>query len=294
MKRFVSLGECMVELAPAAVPGDFRQGFAGDTFNTAWYAARLRPDWAVDYVTAVGRDAMSDAMLGFLEGAGVGTRHIQRHGDRTLGLYMISLKDGERSFSYWRGQAAARRMTQDRTAFAAALKDADMVYFSGISLGVQEGDGRDHMLELIASARAAGSTVAFDSNLRPKLWAATTEMTDWVMRAAAISDIVLPSHDDEAAFFGDASPLATRDRYLAAAATTVVVKNGPGVIEWAHEGATGQVHPDPVPQIIDTTAAGDSFNAGFFANLDQGIEAAIKAGAALSAKVIQGRGALIA
>ena len=39
---FASIGECMIELS--AGKGDlWRMGFAGDTFNTAWYARAILP-----------------------------------------------------------------------------------------------------------------------------------------------------------------------------------------------------------------------------------------------------------
>ena len=40
--RILCIGECMVELAPTD-DGTYRQGFAGDTFNMAWYLRRLLP-----------------------------------------------------------------------------------------------------------------------------------------------------------------------------------------------------------------------------------------------------------
>ena len=54
MPRFVSVGECMIEMS-GGEDGLYRLGYAGDTLNTAWYArARLGDDWDVDYVTALG------------------------------------------------------------------------------------------------------------------------------------------------------------------------------------------------------------------------------------------------
>ena len=105
---FLALGECMVELAQT---GDnlYRRGFAGDTFNTAWYARRLLPaDWQVSYGTCLGKDAVSDEMLAFFDAQRINTDSVRRLNDRTVGLYMISLNAGERSFSYWRSQSAAR------------------------------------------------------------------------------------------------------------------------------------------------------------------------------------------
>ena len=105
--RIVSVGECMVELAPAGADR-YAMGFAGDTFNTAWYLRHALPNsWAVDYLTAVGQDQISDRMVAFMSGEGIGTATIQRLSGRSVGLYMIQLQAGERSFAYWRSQSAA-------------------------------------------------------------------------------------------------------------------------------------------------------------------------------------------
>ena len=65
--RVLSIGECMIELSQAEA-GLLRQGFAGDSFNTAYYLrAFLPPAQPVDYFTAVGTDPVSDAMLAFID-----------------------------------------------------------------------------------------------------------------------------------------------------------------------------------------------------------------------------------
>jgi 2-dehydro-3-deoxygluconokinase len=295
-KRLVLIGECMVELAAGGAADTYRMSFAGDTFNTAWYVRRgLGADWAVEYVTAVGRDELSDRMLAFIEASGVGTSHVQRMADRTVGLYMISLNDGERSFSYWRGQSAARRMAADPAALEAAFAGAEVLYLSGITLAVLEGEGRETLLAALARARGQGARVVFDPNLRPRLWNSTGAMCDAVMAAASVSDIVLPSHEDEASYFGDADPAATAERYRAAGAALVVVKNGadPMLARDGRESIT--VAPERVAEVVDTTAAGDSFNAGFLsAHLrGAGLEEAVRRGAALAARVVQAHGALV-
>ncbi len=107
-KRVLSIGECMVELSQAG-QGLLRKGFAGDTFNTAWYLrAVLSQNWQVDYLTALGDDPLSEELLAFMQKAGIGTGLIRRIPGKTPGLYLISLKDGERTFSYWRDTSAAK------------------------------------------------------------------------------------------------------------------------------------------------------------------------------------------
>jgi len=284
--RAVCIGECMVELAPAG-DGLLRQGFAGDTFNTAWYLRRQRPDWAVDYVSRVGTDAISADMLGFMQAAGIGTGHITRMPDRTVGLYLISLKEGERSFSYWRGQSAAKTVADDEPALTTALQGAGLVVFSGITLAILTPDRREALLRLV---KASGAVLAFDPNMRPRLWSGAEEMREWEVRAAQVADILLPSFDEEQALHGDASPEDTLARYTALGVPLVVVKNGGGRIH----ATGGQFDPAPV-QPVDTTAAGDSFNAGFLAaHLDGApLQQALAAGSTLAARVISARGALV-
>ncbi len=128
--RFLSIGECMVELSRRRVKACCGKGFAGDTFNTAWYArACLPPAWSVDYFTALGDDPMSDEMVAFMGKAGIGTDLIRRIKGKTPGLYMINLRNGERSFSYWRDSSAARSLATDPDRLREAVESADVVLF---------------------------------------------------------------------------------------------------------------------------------------------------------------------
>jgi len=271
-------------------------GFAGDTLNTAWYARKcLPPAWSVGYYTAVGQDKISDQMLAFLEGSQIDTTAIQKRDDRTIGLYMIQLKDSERSFAYWRSQSAARCLAHDRAHLHSVLGEAGLVYFSGITLAILPAEDRTAFLGALAEARAKGAKVAFDPNLRPRLWEDADTMRASVTEAAGLCDFVMPSFEDELAHFSDPTPDVSADRYLAAGAGIVVVKNGPEEVVYATPETRQTFQPKPVTSIVDTTAAGDSFNAAFLATfLASGdVAASIDAGADLAGRVIQQRGALV-
>ncbi|WP_305971756.1 MULTISPECIES: sugar kinase [unclassified Mameliella] len=293
--RVLAIGECMAELAPAERPDDYRLGFAGDTFNTAWYLAMLSPDVEVSYFTAVGDDALSARMVQVISDSGIDTRHIRRLPGKSVGLYMIALKNGERSFSYWRGQSAARSLAGDAQALAAAIAEADLVYVSGITLAILEQGGRETLLQALRSARSAGKSVAFDPNLRVHLWSTPTEMTEAIMRAAACCDIALPSFEDEARWFGDEDAKATLERYARAGASTVIVKNGPEPVLYREDGTDDITMVPRLTSVIDTTAAGDSFNAAVFAGLSAALplSSSIEQACRLAGQVVQGKGALV-
>ena len=293
--RFLAIGECMAELAPSDQDGNYKLGFAGDTFNTAWYLARCAPQIDVSFLTVVGNDSISSKLRDCLLAGGISDRFVGTSNDKTVGLYLISLDAGERSFSYWRGQSAARMLADDEERMFAALVEADMIYFSGITLAILDPDRRTALIEALKVARASGRVVAFDPNLRPSLWPSGTEMVEAVMEGAAVSDLVLPSFEDEAVWFGDADPKATAKRYLSAGAITVIVKNGAGPIYYAEPATSGNVPVQPVDVLVDSTAAGDSFNAGIFAQhaACESITAGISFACALSRQVIQQKGALV-
>ncbi len=295
--RMLSIGECMVELMQAE--GDLlRKGYAGDTFNTAYYARLLLPaDWTVDYFTAVGTDTVSDEMLAFIESTGVGTGHIRRVEGRTPGLYMIHLKDGERSFSYWRSVSAAKTLADDPDRLRAAIDASDVIVFSGITLAILAADAVETLLSELRRAKAAGKTVVFDPNIRPRLWDDKARMLETITSGARASSMVMPSFDDESTHFGDADIQATIARYGALGVDNIVVKDGPNGITLAFKG-TGQtfVPAATVDKVVDTTSAGDSFNGAFLAHsVAHGNPAEAAAFAArIAARVIGHHGALVA
>ncbi|ETX29315.1 sugar kinase [Roseivivax isoporae] len=292
---FLALGECMVELAEAG-DGLYRRGFAGDTFNTAWYARRLLPDdWTVSYGSVIGTDRVSGEMADFMDAEGIDTSTLRRDPERTVGLYMIAVADGERSFSYWRGQSAARRLADDAGWLSEVLAGQAMVHVSGITMAILPPEGRLTLCAALARARAAGTTVSFDTNLRPRLWESSEAMRDGLTRAAGTADIVLPSFDEDSVLFGDAVPDDTIARYRALGARCVAVKDGAGALTlWSEETGRATLMPERVTP-VDTTAAGDSFAAGFLTGLATGAapEAAARGGIALAARVIAAPGALV-
>jgi 2-dehydro-3-deoxygluconokinase len=274
--------------------------FGGDTLNTAVYLARLTRDRdvRVDYVTALGDDAYSDAMLAMWRGEGIGTDLVARLPGRLPGLYTIRTDArGERSFTYWRSAAAARDMLRGERAeqVAAALEGYDLLYLSGITLSILDPPQRAALAALADRMRAGGGRVAFDGNYRPVGWPDPATARAAYEEMLARVDIALPTLDDEQALFDVPSAPACADRLHRLGVGEVAVKLGRAGCFLSSRAFTGEVAAAPVAEVVDSTAAGDSFNAGYLAARLLGADppAAADLGNRLAARVIAHPGAII-
>ncbi|HEX5599420.1 MAG TPA: sugar kinase [Hyphomicrobiaceae bacterium] len=294
--RAICVGECMVELAR----GDdqrFGLGYGGDTFNTAVYLSRAGV--AVAYATAVGDDPYSAGIVQTARREAVDTDLIVTVPGRLPGLYLIeTTPDGERTFWYWRDRAPARELFElaDAERIADELRKASLVYFSGITLSLYSERGLERFAAALQAARQAGALVAMDSNYRPRGWGQNPERARSVFeRFWRIADIAMPTLEDERALWGDADEQTTVSRLRGLGVREVAVKLGSRGAFVAAEGVEQLVPADKGLRVVDTTAAGDSFNAGYLAARRAGASSvdAARQGNRLASIVIQHRGAIV-
>ncbi len=287
-----SIGECMLELSGQIGP-NWRMGFAGDTFNTLWALHALSGERPATYVSAFGDDPFSQGQISFFAENGIGIGASPVIPGARPGLYAITLTGAERAFTYWRGDAAARRLASDPVALAKNLENQALVYFSGITLAILDAAARKTLLAAVAKARTAGSLIAFDPNYRPRLWQSREEAQAAILDALAVTDIALPTFPDEQMLFGDTAPQATAARF-GKLVGEVVVKNGEEPALIATGGTLQPVPAQHVATPVDTTGAGDSFNGGYLAARLAGHAPAeaVQRAHRVAAAVVQVRGAL--
>jgi 2-dehydro-3-deoxygluconokinase len=229
---------------------------------------------------------------------GIGTQQVERIAGRLPGLYMIEVDGkGERRFFYWRQQAPAREIfgNDGTAALCQALLEYDWLYLSGISLSLYGEAGRDRLFDLLRQVRAKGGKVVFDSNYRPRGWPSVEVARREIRDQLALTDLVLSSIEDETSLHDVHDAEQACDLIHALGPNTVVIKQGGQGCVVSIDGRKSRVPAAKVDRIVDATAAGDSFNAGFLAATLAGQDAvaAAKLGHRCAAIVIGYHGAIV-
>ncbi len=283
----------MMELT--RVGGGHRLGFGGDSLNTALYLARLGHH--VDFLTGLGADPFSHWMQEQWASEGIGLGLVLRDGQRLPGLYAIETDaSGERSFFYWRSDSAARAMfTLD--GIDAALDEAakaDLLYLTGITLSLYDEAGRSRLRKIAERVKARGGMVAFDPNYRVRQWCDCASARNAIEEFAKVVSIALPTAADEDALYGEMLPEAIARRWAGFGATETAIKYGSeGCVISTHAGIASVAAC--AAAIVDTTGAGDGFNAAYLDGRLRGLRPQLcgARGNQLAAAVIGQPGAII-
>ncbi|MBU2892489.1 sugar kinase [Colwellia sp. D2M02] len=300
MKNIFLLGECMIELMSISKEPSaniMSQSFAGDVFNTAVYLKRTFSDINTHLVTAVGTDQFSVDMIKYFESEDIGSSLVFKSADKIAGLYSIQLDEqGERSFTYWRENSAARQIMEHIDNEATnQLTKGDMFFFSGISLAVIQPQARADFWVLIDKLKTAGVKIVFDPNYRPRLWSSPKEAQQQFELALSKSDLSLPGVDDFEQLFDMKSVKEVSDYCKPFAINELIIKNGAETILTIVDGDVTEFTVTPIENVIDTTSAGDSFNGVYLGARMQGysVNGAIALASKAAGFVIQHKGAIV-
>jgi len=286
----------MVELR-ATGANSFARSYSGDVYNTAVYLKRSLPDAQVQFLSATGDDAMSGAMRKAWRAEGIDDTLAFTVTGGSPGLYLIENDArGERRFQYWRSHSAARQwLTLLRDEDETVLRGADIVYLSGITLAILDPAQRQSAIELLRRLRPHVGRIAFDPNVRLKLWETMQAAEAALQAALSIADIALPSTEDAKLLLHIDDPLGQMNRLQGFGAREIALTLGADGCLVADGAVLTRLPAPAVDVITDTSGAGDAFNGAYLASRLRGasvVEAA-QSGLLLGSRVIAHAGAVV-
>lgn len=266
-RDLVSIGECLVEMTRRP-DGAYQPSIAGDAFNTLFYAARL--GLRTGLVSSVGDDLFTPMLIERMVDEGIDIANVKRLGGRRNGIYFIEHDSwGERHFHYWReGSAATETLLHaDPARIASYINDAHFLLITGVTLAVfKEADRLRELLERVHGR----TTIVFDGNYRPRLWAGAREYQFRVETILPHVDVYLPSREDIASAWRTREPIEHLRDAARSGVRTIVMKDGARGCALLTDDELVAFPPIEGAHVVDTTGAGDAFNAGVIAGLLRG------------------------
>lgn len=232
--------------------------YSGDSVNLSTSVARLGLRPAV--ISAVGDDHFGRGFIGFASSEGISTEGIQVEKGGFTGLYFIDVgREGEHEFTYFRKGSSASSMKLDSRQRCVIRKSA-VFHFSGIAQAISSLSRRE-CARACSVAADGGCFVSYDVNFRPKLWG-RDEALDALEEVSGNIDLLLVSSEDHELLFGREEPNEAVKRYMRMGIENIIYKAG-------KFGSAGYFGKRKIYQtaysveVVDTTGAGDAYDAGF-------------------------------
>lgn len=268
MPDFITIGESMVYLSPEHAGSlkhidKFKKGLAGAETNVAIGLARLNR--SVGWISKLGKDPFGDFVIKEVRGEGVDTSYVTRSVNHNTGVLFKELTPlGDTNVYYYRKDSAAHHLNI-KDIDLDYIKSAKIVFLSGITLALSE-NNRRFAHELLSFCNKNGILVAFDPNIRLKLWS-IKEAKKEILDILQYVDIFTPGLEEAAMLFDINNPNEIIDFCLSKGIKTIVLKSGEECTWVANESERHQVPIFKVNKVVDTVGAGDAFVAGFLYGL---------------------------
>ncbi len=271
----ITVGETMVSFAAHEAgalqdAATFTAIVGGAETNVAVGLARL--GLKVAWVSRLGADSFGARIRATLAAEGVDCSAVAEDRTRPTGFMLKSraLAGADPVVEYFRrGSAASALSLADFD--AARFLSARHLHVTGITPALSAGCAElvEHAMRTM---RAAGRTVSFDPNLRPRLWPGREAMATHLNRLAGLADWVLPGIAEGRLLTGLETPEDIAAFYLERGARAVVVKLGAEGAYWRAEDGAGRVPGVAVEHIVDTVGAGDAFAVGVLSGRLEGLD----------------------
>ncbi len=266
-KPVVCLGVIVADLVANPVPAmpdragmivvdDMRLFPGGGVPNTGTALARLGVP--VSVVGRIGDDNLGDYLKDALESEEIDTRWIKRDRNRKTSATMVIVDpDGERRFIHYIGANGNVRLDDID---ADVIENASILHIAYAY--VLPGLDGDPMTEILRNAKESGVITLLDT-----AWDTKEKWLDLIGPALRFVDYFMPNLAEARALTGLEEPHDIAHRLIDLGVQTVVLKmNKAGCLAMDSSHRTIECPAFPV-NVVDTTGAGDAFNAGFMAGI---------------------------
>ncbi len=226
----------------------------GSMLNIAVSLGRLGAD--VQLVTTLGQDPLGDMILRFLKKNHVGTGYIQTSRSQQTSLAVAFLNEAKKPVYTFYGETKPAEQV-----LLSPLKQEDiLLYGSSFAIHPKTSAEVDAWIE---SAQKAESIQVYDPNIRKKCAFQFEGAYDKAMQRIAQADIVKFSDEDSAALGMNAGEVCERfpEKFM-------VMTRGNQPVVFMHRGEKLKI-PVKTIEPVNTTGAGDAFNAGFIRALTE-------------------------
>ncbi len=273
MGKIVTLGEVVADVyredAASEVELPFTARPGGAPANVAVAAAKLGAEAA--FVGRLGDDLFGDFIFRALEVVGVDTSAILRQPPptRTTLAFVEVAPDGDREFTFYRSVPAADELLSPDDIKHETLADASFANFGSIPL-IQD-PARSATRRFAEVAIEMGVPVAFDVNLRERLWENTEAAREQISPMLDLTTVAKLSDDELPPVLGVQSPEDAADALLDRGVALALVSMGGEGAFYATRGFRGALPRFEIDDegVVDATGAGDAFLAAVLVHLSE-------------------------
>ena len=292
--KICSVGECMIEIANTK-NNIFQQSFAGDTLNFCNYIDKKYFD--VSFLTAIGKTSVNRSVLEFINSKKISTKLIKQVNSHEIGLYLIKNRNnGEKQFFYWRDNSAAKNYFNkiDFVSLFKNLKNFDYIYFSGITLSIIDPSKISNFVDLLKLLKNKKVKIIFDFNIRIKRWS-KKKLNSYFSQTLLFANILFASGEDLNFLKGSASVKTFTNLIQKYNIKHAIYRKNARLNYSFYEDESYFVKNKVKDKVIDTSGAGDGYNAAYISNFIKfnNPQKALQVASEIGAKIVMKKGAIV-